>query len=299
MDLYQLKYFIEIAELGNITNAAEKLHITQPALSKSIARLEEEIGVKLFDRVGRHIALSRYGNLFMPYAQKVVSTITEAEIAIKAEQHNPDYFIRILTTPLIKYPGLLQEMLQCCNNINIISKMMQERDIVNGLLSNTLDLCIVSREIDHPKLKKQLINTEKVKVLISKENPMAKLERVPIKVLNRHKLVILDRNTELSRITLELFSHNKMDIDASAEVESWYDLINYVQTGSFFSLIGEQTPITLTNDMVMKDLDDTELFIKKYLYSRLGESINIIKNLREVIADYFEKSKNIESNNKL
>lgn len=294
-----MKYFIEIAELGNITNAAEKLHITQPALSKSIARLEEEIGVKLFDRVGRHIALSRYGNLFMPYAQKVVSTITEAEIAIKAEQHNPDYFIRILTTPLIKYPGLLQEMLQCCNNINIISKMMQERDIVNGLLSNTLDLCIVSREIDHPKLKKQLINTEKVKVLISKENPMAKLERVPIKVLNRHKLVILDRNTELSRITLELFSHNKMDIDASAEVESWYDLINYVQTGSFFSLIGEQTPITLTNDMVMKDLDDTELFIKKYLYSRLGESINIIKNLREVIADYFEKSKNIESNNKL
>ncbi len=64
MEIQQLEYFKTVAEMQHMTQAAEKLNISQPALSKSISNIEQEIGVPLFDRQGRSINLNRYGKLF-------------------------------------------------------------------------------------------------------------------------------------------------------------------------------------------------------------------------------------------
>ena len=69
MELMQLKYFLEAASREHITAAAEALHIAQPALSQAIKRLEEELGVPLFERNGRGVVLTRYGS----YVQKEVA----------------------------------------------------------------------------------------------------------------------------------------------------------------------------------------------------------------------------------
>ena len=61
MELLQLRYFVAAAREENVTRAAQKLHIAQPALSQSIARLEEEMGVRLFDRIGKRIRLNAAG----------------------------------------------------------------------------------------------------------------------------------------------------------------------------------------------------------------------------------------------
>ncbi|WP_144053543.1 LysR family transcriptional regulator [Clostridium saccharoperbutylacetonicum] len=55
MDLLQLQYFKTVARLGHMTHTAEELHVAQPALSRTISKLEKELGVTLFDRVGRQI----------------------------------------------------------------------------------------------------------------------------------------------------------------------------------------------------------------------------------------------------
>lgn len=64
MEWQQLEYFVTVAKLEHMTRAAEALAISQPALSRSISKLEEELGVPLFDRQGRSIMLNRYGELF-------------------------------------------------------------------------------------------------------------------------------------------------------------------------------------------------------------------------------------------
>ena len=83
MELNQLKCFLEVARLEHITQAADQLHITQPALSKVIARLEDDLGVKLFDREGKNIRLNEYGRVAQNYAQRIMYTIgdMEAELA--------------------------------------------------------------------------------------------------------------------------------------------------------------------------------------------------------------------------
>lgn len=64
MELLQLKYFQTVARLEHMTKAAEELHIAQPSLSKTIARLEKDLGVPLFDRQGRQITLNSFGKYF-------------------------------------------------------------------------------------------------------------------------------------------------------------------------------------------------------------------------------------------
>ena len=75
MEIYQLKQFLAVAELQNMNKAAEQLSISQPALSQSIARLEEDLGVKLFDRHGKKIVINENGIYLEAFAQKILSEI--------------------------------------------------------------------------------------------------------------------------------------------------------------------------------------------------------------------------------
>lgn len=67
MELLQLKYFKTVAEIGKISDAAQALFISAPALSTSVSRLEKELGVKLFDRTNNRVILNRQGEIFLRY----------------------------------------------------------------------------------------------------------------------------------------------------------------------------------------------------------------------------------------
>ena len=79
MEIQQLEYFKIVAEMQHMTHAAEKLNISQPALSKSISNIEQEIGVPLFDRQGRSIVLNRYGKLFLESVNMILEEYNKAK----------------------------------------------------------------------------------------------------------------------------------------------------------------------------------------------------------------------------
>ncbi len=72
MELLQLEYFKMIAKTQNISAAAKELHVVQPSLSQLLKRLEQEVGVPLFDRVGKHIQLNTYGQVFLKYTEEEI-----------------------------------------------------------------------------------------------------------------------------------------------------------------------------------------------------------------------------------
>ena len=72
MTLDQMRYFVTAAQLQNLSKAAEALHISQPSLSRSIARLEEELGTPLFYRQGRRVVLNELGSQFLTSAQSIL-----------------------------------------------------------------------------------------------------------------------------------------------------------------------------------------------------------------------------------
>lgn len=98
-----LRYFLSVTETQNFTRAAERLHVTQPTLSAGIARLEEMLGARLFER-GRQVRLTVAGNRFMPRAQAMLAEWQQAQSDLRAEQ--PSQRLRLMVLPTLPAPPL-------------------------------------------------------------------------------------------------------------------------------------------------------------------------------------------------
>ena len=88
MTTRQILFFLTLARCGSFTKAADELFMTQPGLSYAMKQLESELGVPLFNRNDKGVVLTRYGEAFLPYAERVVNTINEAVGTIE-ELKNP------------------------------------------------------------------------------------------------------------------------------------------------------------------------------------------------------------------
>lgn len=83
MELHQLRYFVTVVREGTFTRAAERLYITQPSLSEQIRKLEGELGSRLFERLGRALALTSAGEAFLPHAERVLYEVEQARLRIQ------------------------------------------------------------------------------------------------------------------------------------------------------------------------------------------------------------------------
>ena len=98
MNLQQLQYFKVISQTKNFTTASNILSITQPALSKAISKLEEELDVQLFEREGRNIKITKYGEVFLKYAESALNDIEKGIEKIHDMKTNNDNIISIAST---------------------------------------------------------------------------------------------------------------------------------------------------------------------------------------------------------
>lgn len=110
MELRQLEYFLAIAEHGNMTEASKALHISQPSLSVSLRSLEDELGVQLFDRVGRRLIINVHGEYFVGQVKTIHSVIAESVASMHGENGDRDKLINCeLQVPIGNQGALLAE----------------------------------------------------------------------------------------------------------------------------------------------------------------------------------------------
>lgn len=147
MEISQMEYFLTVARLEHVTRAAEDLNITQPALSHSLAKLEEELGVQLFERSGRNVQLNRYGKLFARRVEEALNQIKLGKQEI-SELANPESgvvslaYLNILGSEMI--PNLIRAFQQIYPGIRFELEQGNYQTIRHLLESGQSDLGIVS-----------------------------------------------------------------------------------------------------------------------------------------------------------
>ena len=182
MDLLQLKYFQTVAQLEHMTRAAAKLYIAQPSLSQSIAKLEDELGVPLFDRQGRRIHLNQFGRTFLKRVERAFLELDEGkrEVADLAGLEQGAVTLAVASAQLL--PELLSGFLARYPHVRF--RLFQQHaleTVVQQLERGEIDLCISSPPIERPSIAWVPLMTEEIFLLVPAGHPLA--ERGSIRLL--------------------------------------------------------------------------------------------------------------------
>ncbi|KKI90705.1 LysR family transcriptional regulator [Bacillus sp. SA1-12] len=206
MEWQQFEYFQTLARMQHVTHAAETLSITQSALSRSIARFEEEIGVPLFERQGRSIRLNKYGHIFLKYVDNMMKEFDEGKQVIKGllDPDNGEVslgFLHTLSTSHI--PDLLASFRSHYPKINFRLGQGPSHNLIDQLQLGEFDLCLIApmEMIKSPIVWRQLWN-EELFVIIPKNHKYANRKNITLEEIADDSFIHLKEGYSL-RITIE------------------------------------------------------------------------------------------------
>ncbi|MBC9785370.1 LysR family transcriptional regulator [Heliobacterium chlorum] len=181
MDLLQLKYFRMTAQLEHMTKAAQKLNIAQPSLSKTISRLEEELGVSLFDRQGRQIRLNSFGKAFLRRVENVFMELNEGKRELQDLAGLDQGVVSFAVTNPRILPGLLGSFLQRYPHVRFRQFLGSTLSMKEQLETGEIDLCISSVPIEGLSIDWQSLLEEEIFLTVSVEHPLAGQQSIDLK----------------------------------------------------------------------------------------------------------------------
>jgi DNA-binding transcriptional LysR family regulator len=189
MDLNQLQYFQAIARLGNISKASNELFITQPNLSKSIARLEKELGVLLFDHRKGRITLNEYGQVFL---SSVNRSFSELEYGIKEIRHlyeTNENILSLASSMSDILPDILKSFYLEHPNIRVNQYTYTPVDITTHLLDRSIDLALTFQYIGKNDIVFNILSENEFVILVNARHPLSSRKKIFVKELMHERFI--------------------------------------------------------------------------------------------------------------
>lgn len=166
LELLQLKYFLTVARCEHVTEAAGKLHVTQSSLSKTIQRLEDDLGVPLFDRIGRKLRLNDFGRTFLQRTEKALFELEQGKREI-ADLSNPDQgTLQLAVTTASTLPGILREFRKNKPDIQFHVQMVSLENMSRLLHRGEVDFCLSSPPIQGDDIECQILYDDPIVVAV-------------------------------------------------------------------------------------------------------------------------------------
>ncbi|MGE6582592.1 LysR family transcriptional regulator [Vreelandella aquamarina] len=192
MDTQSLQAFLAVAETQSFSRAAEQLHLTQPAVSKRIATLEDLLGTRLFDRIGRRIALTEAGNVLLSKAQRILFTVEDSRRALANLSGQVGGKLTLATSHHIglhRLPPLLKQYTQRHPEVALDLHFLDSELAYQGVMDGTLEMAIVTLA-PHPVEQLQVVELwrDRLCFVCAKDHPLAQRSRADDKPLSLAEL---------------------------------------------------------------------------------------------------------------
>ncbi len=198
MELRQLEYFVAVVETQSFSLAAERCNITQPSLSQQIIKLENEIGQKLFHRLGRSIMLTAVGEILYPRARSILSDIQQAQFAVTSGYSAEDGRVAVGIIPTLG-PYLLRETISHFKTRYPDAELVIYEDTTDTLLDRLmdaeLDVCFISLPVNRQQITVERLFVEPLYIAIESQHDLAAMATIPAYLLKTSPFIQLtDKN---------------------------------------------------------------------------------------------------------
>lgn len=206
MELRHLRYFSALAEQLSFTGAANQVHVTQSTLSHQIKQLEDELGHKLFNRIGKRVTLTEVGQIFLEHVHSALGAVDEGVWALqKTEDVLTTGALRIGTTPTFNLhiiPTCVALFMEQRQEIFVSVAEMSAINMYDSLLAHELDVGVAYRPEKDIGLHFEPICNEEMTLAVGEHHTLARRRFVRMVELHKRRLVMLPR-TFATRVMLE------------------------------------------------------------------------------------------------
>jgi DNA-binding transcriptional LysR family regulator len=239
MNLDQLRNFYEVAVHKSFTQAAEKLFRTQPAISTQVRLLEEELGERLFDRIGKKVCLTQAGEILLPYTERLLQLHDEAKLAVSELNAIPKGKLLIganESTCLYVLPRIFRLFKARCPEVQISIYRNFSKKILPKILDNQLDIGIVTLPVTDRNLRIIPIAEDELNLITSPLHPLASRKIVVLNDLLPYPIIFHKIGTTRERI-MKQFGKNWQKLNISMELASLEAIKKFVAIGMGISIV--------------------------------------------------------------
>ncbi|MCR5182567.1 MAG: LysR family transcriptional regulator [Clostridia bacterium] len=207
MEILQLRYFLELANRQHVSKTAEYLHISQPSLSSTIKKMEDELGVPLFIRNGRGIVLSDYGKVYRDYAEDALLALDNGRSVLKEMHGERETTFKLgMLSPYV-WADLISAFEKKYPEINISRYSYEGNLYVSGLLDNKIDLYLGGINVTNdPRLHYDTLYVDQMVLLVNRKNPLSRLKEVDLRFCENENYVNLGEDTNLQQFIDTLYA---------------------------------------------------------------------------------------------
>jgi LysR family hca operon transcriptional activator len=294
MELRHLRYFVAVAETGSLTVAAEeRLHTSQPSLSRQIRDLEDEVGVQLFNRSARGVGLTASGRVFLDHARLALSQVDAAtEAARRAAKPMKQVFaLGFLTGQEMTWlPRAMQILRDELPNIQVTVSSDYSPDLAQALARGRLDLAFLRAEPGFD-LEYRVVNKERLIVLMPSDHRLtAQTEIHPKDFMNEPFIMATNKAAVLHEVIERYLKENGIDVTPEHGVDNLAMAVSLVASTRGLALMPEYAtnllPWSVVSRPVVGEAPTIDLVVG---YSRSNTSAvlkQFLSKMEELVAQF-------------
>ena len=240
MELRQLKYFITSADTLNFTEAARQCFITQSTLSQQIKQLETELGVQLFERIGKRVFLTETGRDFLPYARQ---TVADAEYGVQRIKDMEELRTgRLCIGTTFGLSALITDAIAHFSEqypeIHLEVMFLKQDELIDAVRERKVDFALTFEMMEKDDLlTEQPVKTYHLCAIVSDQNPLAQQATVSLRQLADYNICTPARGMNARRMFDSLTNKKGIELQPKLEINEIHTLLHLVRTGRWVAIL--------------------------------------------------------------
>jgi DNA-binding transcriptional LysR family regulator len=216
MDTQNLLTFVTVTRLQSVSLAAEELHLTQPAITKRIQLLEQQLNTRLFDRIGRKLFLTEAGTCLLPYANNILQLLAASRQALADLDGEVRGVLKLVTSHHIglhRLPKVLQAYKKRYPLVKIQIEFMNSAEAHQAILQGQADVGVTT-ENDDPdtRIRSTAIWQDTLRFVVARDHPLVKIKKPRLAHIAQYPAILPDPKFYTAQLVANLFNSHKLPL---------------------------------------------------------------------------------------